>query len=296
MDPRPSGCHYSKPEEHHTMSTPAVPTLALPNGARIPQLGLGTWPLDDDEAEAAVRTAVEAGYRLVDTAENYRNEAGVGRGIKSSGIPREEVFITTKFNKRWHSVDGARQAFDASARRLGVDYIDLLLIHWPNPEQNRYVEAFAGLVELLRGGQLRAIGVSNFKPAHLERVLADTGATPEINQIQLDPRRTRESTRAYNAEHGIVTESWSPIGKGGDLLAEPVITRLARRYGKTPAQVVLRWHIELGLVTVPKSAQPQRIRENIDVFDFALTADEVAEVSALDQGETAAADSDKFGH
>jgi 2,5-diketo-D-gluconate reductase A len=278
------------------MSTPAAPTLPLANGARIPQLGLGTWPLDDDGAEAAVRSAVQAGYRLVDTAENYRNEVGVGRGIKSSGVAREEIFITTKFNKRWHSVQGARQAFEASAQRLGVDYIDLLLIHWPNPQQNRYVEAFAGLVELLRGGEVRAIGVSNFKPEHLERVLAETGATPDINQIQLDPRRTRAASRAYAAKHGIVTESWSPIGKGGDLLEEPVITRVAQRYGKTPAQVVLRWHIELGLVTVPKSGQPQRIRENIDIFDFTLTAEEVSEISALDQGENAAVDSDSFGH
>lgn len=278
------------------MSTPAAPTLALANGARIPQLGLGTWPLDDDGVEAAVRTAVEAGYRLVDTAENYGNEVGVGRGIRNSGIARDEMFITTKFNKRWHSVEGVRQAFEASAQRLGVDYIDLLLIHWPNPAQNRYVEAFAGLVELLRGGQVRAIGVSNFKPEHLERVLAETGATPDLNQIQLDPRRTREVTRAYDTKHGIVTESWSPIGKGGDLLDEPVITRIAQRHGKTPAQVVLRWHIELGLVTVPKSAQPQRIRENIDIFDFSLTAEEVAEISALDQGEHAAVDSDSFGH
>jgi 2,5-diketo-D-gluconate reductase A len=278
------------------MSTAAAPTVALANGARIPQLGLGTWPLDDDDVEAAVRSAVEAGYRLVDTAENYRNETGVGRGIKSSGIAREEMFITTKFNKRWHSVEGARQAFEASAQRLGVDYIDLLLIHWPNPQQNRYVEAFAGLVELLRAGQVRAIGVSNFKPEHLERVLTETGVTPDINQIQLDPRRTREPLRAYDTRHGIVTESWSPIGKGGDLLEEPVITRIAQRHGKTPAQVVLRWHIELGLVTVPKSAQPQRIRENIDIFDFALTPEEVSDITTLDQGERAAVDSDSFGH
>jgi 2,5-diketo-D-gluconate reductase A len=278
------------------MSTAVAPTLPLVNGARIPRLGLGTWPMDDAEAEAMVRQAIETGYRLVDTAENYQNETGVGRGIKASGIAREDVFITTKFNKRWHSIDGARQAFEASAERLGVDYIDLLLIHWPNPDQDRYVEAFAGLVELLRGGQLRAIGTSNFKPAHLDRVLAETGVTPDVNQIQLDPRLTRTATRAYDAEHGIVTESWSPIARGGALLAEPVITDLAQRYGKTPAQIVLRWHIELGLVTVPKSSTPQRIRENIALFAFELTADEVAAISALDQGESHAVDSDSFGH
>jgi 2,5-diketo-D-gluconate reductase A len=278
------------------MSTAVAPTLALVNGARIPRLGLGTWPLDDAQAEVAVRQAIENGYRLVDTAENYQNETGVGRGIKVSGIAREDVFITTKFNKRWHSVEGARQAFEASAERLGVDYIDLLLIHWPNPDQGRYVDAFAGLVELLRGGQVRAIGTSNFKPAHLDRVLAETGVTPDVNQIQLDPRLTRDATRAYDAEHGIVTESWSPIARGGALLAEPVITDLAQRYGKTPAQIVLRWHIELGLVTVPKSATLQRIRENIDIFDFELTGDEVAALSALDRGESEAADSDAFGH
>ena len=277
------------------MSTP-VPTLALANGARIPQLGLGTWPLNDAEAEVAVRQAIEAGYRLVDTAENYGNETGVGRGISSSGIPREEVFITTKFNKRWHSVDGAREAFEASAKRLGVDYIDLLLIHWPNPDQDRYVEAFTGLVELLREGRLRAVGTSNFKPAHLDRVLEATGVTPDVNQIELHPRLTRDAVRAYDAEHGIVTESWSPIARAGELLAEPVITELAQRYGRTPAQIVLRWHIELGLVTVPKSATPQRISENIDIFDFSLTADEVARIAALDRGEAEAVDSDAFGH
>ncbi|MDR7304249.1 aldo/keto reductase [Haloactinomyces albus] len=278
------------------MNTAAAPTVDLINGTRMPRFGLGTWPLDDAGAETAVRRALDSGYRLLDTAENYGNEVGVGRGIAASAVAREDVFVTTKFNRAWHSIEGARSAFEASAERLGVDYIDLLLIHWPNPEQDRYVDAFQGLVELLREGRVRAIGTSNFKPAHLKRVLAETGVVPDVNQIQLHPQAIRTDLRSYHAEHGIVTESWSPIGRGGDLLEEPVITELAQRYGKTPAQIVLRWHIELGLVAVPKSADEQRIRQNIDVFDFALDSDELARICALDRGEEPEPDSEVFGH
>ncbi|GAA2107224.1 aldo/keto reductase [Microlunatus panaciterrae] len=272
-----------------------VPTLKLLHGADIPVIGLGTWPLDDTETATAVRTAIQLGYRLFDTAENYGNERGVGQGIRDSGVARDEVFITTKFNKRWHSVDGARQAWQASIERLGVDYIDLLLIHWPNPDQNRYVDAFRGLLALLRDGSVRAVGTSNFKPAHLQRVLDETGDAPDVNQIQLSPYTTRDESRAFAAQHGIVTESWSPI-KAGDLLAEPVITSLAEHYGKTPAQVVLRWHLQLGLVTVPKSANPERMAQNIDIFDFSLDEQAMGDISALDKGEAAARDSDAFGH
>ncbi|RCW44506.1 2,5-diketo-D-gluconate reductase A [Halopolyspora algeriensis] len=278
------------------MDTAAAPLVELVNGARMPQLGLGTWPLDDADVEVAVRRALDSGYRLVDTAENYDNEVGVGRGIAGSAVAREDIFVTTKFNRRWHSVDGARRAFEASAERLGVDYIDLLLIHWPNPEQDRYVEAFAGLVELLRQGRVRAIGTSNFKPAHLDRIVSETGVVPDVNQIQLHPRATRAGLREFHAGYGILTESWSPIGRGGDLLEEPVIAELARRYGRTPAQIVLRWHVELGLAVVPKSADAQRIGQNIDVFDFALDSDDIARLSALDSGEEPAPDSDVFGH
>jgi 2,5-diketo-D-gluconate reductase A len=278
------------------VSTPAAPTVKLTNGALIPRLGLGTWPMSDKEAEAAVAQAAEAGYRLFDTAYAYGNEEGVGRGLRASGVPREELFVTTKLNGEWHGYQAAQEAFQASADRLGLDYVDMYLIHWPLPQQDAYVEAWKGLAKLLEDGRVRAIGLSNFKPSHIDRVLADTGVVPDVNQIELNPAVTRDATRAYDEAHGIVTQSWSPIGRGGDLLHETVITRLADRYGKTPAQIVLRWHMELGLITVPKTANPERMKENIDIFDFALTPEEVGEISGLDQGESAATDSDVVGH
>lgn len=279
------------------MRSTIAPTVTLLHGSAMPRLGLGTWPMDDAAAETTVAAAIELGYRLVDTAENYGNERGVGRGVKASGVPREELFVTTKFNKRWHGVELAAEACERSLDRLGLDYVDLLLIHWPNPGHDRYVEAVRGLARLLEDGRLRAIGTSNFKPAHLDRVIAETGIVPDVNQIQLSPTVTRESARAYHAEHGIVTQSWSPIGgQSNDVLREPVVVELAERYGRTPAQIVLRWHMELGLTAVPKSSDPVRLRQNLDVFDFALTTGEVAAISALDQGDAAGADSDAFGH
>jgi 2,5-diketo-D-gluconate reductase A len=272
-------------------------SISLLHGAAISRLGFGTSPMDDATAEAAVATALEAGYRLVDTAENYANERGVGRGLKAAGVPREELFVTTKFNKRWHGVELAAEAFERSADRLGLDYVDLLLIHWPNPRQDQYVQAWQGLVRLLEEGRVRAIGTSNFKPTHLDRIIEETGVVPDVNQIQLSPSVTRDEARAYHAERGIVTESWSPLGGGGaDELRHPVVTELAARYGRTPAQIVLRWHIELGLVAIPKSANAERIRQNIEIFDFSLSPEDVAAISALDQGESAATDSDSFGH
>ena len=195
-----------------TNSTVA-PTIALRNGAAIPVLGIGTSPLKGAESLAQVRTAIETGYRLIDTAENYRNEDSVGQAIRESGIERSEIFVTTKFNRRWHSVDGARQAYTASTERLGLDYVDMLMVHWPNPDQDRYVGAVQGLAALLEAGDIRAIGTSNFKPAHLQRVFDETGLVPDVNQIQLSPYATRADSRAYHAEHGIVTESWSPLGR-----------------------------------------------------------------------------------
>ena len=262
----------------------------------MPRLGLGTWPMGDREAERVVAEAIGIGYRLIDTAHAYRNEAGVGRGVRASSVPREELFITTKLNAQWHGVREAHDAFAMSAERLGVEYIDLFMIHWPNPEQDRYVDAYAGLVELMEAGLIRAVGLSNFKPAHVERVIGATGVVPDVDQIELNPRVTREALRAYLAAHGIVAESWSPIGKGGDLLAEPVITAIAARHSRTPAQVVLRWHVEIGAVPVPKSTHPERLRQNLEAFDFALAPDEVEAISALDRGESAAVDSDAYGH
>ncbi len=273
-----------------------IPSVSLANGVAMPALGLGTSPMDDAEAESAVAAALRAGYRLIDTAENYGNESGVGRGIRSSGVDRDEVFVTTKLNKRWHGEVEARQAFAKSAERLDLERIDLLLIHWPNPRQDRYVDAWRGLIQLFEEGKVRAIGVSNFKPAHLDRLLDGTGVAPHVNQIQLDPRHSRADERRYDAEHGIVTESWSPIGAGNDLLAEPTIAELARRRSKTPAQIVLRWHVQLGLIPIPKTAKPARMAENIDVFDFELDADDLRELTALDGRGEHVVDSDRYGH
>jgi 2,5-diketo-D-gluconate reductase A len=273
-----------------------APTVTLPHGARMPRLGLGTWPMDDEEAERAVATAIGLGYRLVDTAHAYGNETGVGHGLRASGVPRDELFVTTKLNAEWHGVAEVHEAFEMSAGRLGVDHIDLFLIHWPNPGRDRYVEAWRGLVDLLDNGLVRAIGVSNFKPAHVDRVIEATGVVPDVNQIELDPTVARTEARAFHADHGIVTESYSPLGKGGELLRRPEVTAAAQRLDRTPAQVVLRWHVQLGLVPIPKSSDPGRMAENIDVFDFVLSDDELRALSALDRGESAATDSDVFGH
>ena len=277
------------------MPNSTVPTVTLRNGLELPALGMGTWPMDNAQAADAVAAAVEAGYRLFDTAENYGNEAGVGEGIRRSGIARSDVVITTKFNKQWHSRDGVRRAFDASARRLGTEYIDLLLVHWPNPDQDRYVEAVLGLADLLEEGLIRGIGVSNFKPAHLQR-LAEAGVIPDLNQVQVDPRHVREASRQANNRLGVVTESWSPLGRDGGLLEDTVVTALAAKYGKTPGQIVLRWHVQQGLVPIPKASSPAHLAENLAVFDFALEETEIADLSALDTGEAGILDSDSFGH
>jgi 2,5-diketo-D-gluconate reductase A len=273
-----------------------VPTVTLANGVAMPALGLGTSPMGDAETEATVTAALGVGYRLIDTAENYRNEGGVGRGIRASGVDRDEIFVTTKFNERWHGVDEAQQAFANSAERLGLERIDLLLIHWPNPKKDRYVDAWRGLIQLLEDEKLRAIGVSNFKPAHLDRLLDETGVAPHVNQVQLDPRITRTEERRYHIDHGIVTESWSPIGAGGDLLADPTIGDVARAHGQSPAQVVLRWHVQLGLIPIPKTSKPERLVENLGVFDFELSPEQMDRLAGLDRAGEGTTDSDHFGH
>ena len=277
-------------------STGVAPSVVLANGVAMPHLGLGTWPMNDKDAATAVAYALKVGYRLVDTAENYGNETGVGRGIRASGIDRREVFVTSKFNAKWHSVDGLQQAFANSAARLGLDYIDLFLIHWPNPAQDRYVEAYRGMIKLLEDGKIRALGLSNFKPSHIDRLIAATGVTPHMNQVQLNPRIGRPAEREYHARHKIITESWAPIGKGGDMLQEDAIAKAAKAHGKTPSQVVLRWHIQNGLIPIPKSSNPQRIAENLAVFDFTLSAAEMSAISALDRNGVGAVDSDRHGH
>ncbi|HEX7210096.1 MAG TPA: aldo/keto reductase [Propionibacteriaceae bacterium] len=278
------------------MSTLA-PTLPLRNGADIPVLGLGTSPLVGGESVHQVRTALQAGYRLIDTAENYGNEDAVGQAIRESGVDRSEIFITTKFNRRWHSIDGVREAYAASLQRLGVDYVDLMLVHWPNPDQDRYVDAVRGLQAILDDGGLRAIGTSNFKPVHLQRVQEESGIIPDVNQIQLSPYSTRSDAREYHSAHDIVTESWSPLGASSDALrSDPLITSIANDHGKSPTQVVLRWHVQLGLVVIPRSSHPGRMAENIDIFDFELGEEEMSKISSLDRGESVVTDSDQFGH
>ena len=277
------------------MKIAPAPLITLSNGVEMPQLGLGTWPMNDAEAAETVALALDMGYRLIDTAENYENERGVGEGIRRAGVARDEVFVTTKFNRKWHSIDGARQACEASLERLGLDYIDLFMVHWPNPDQGRYVEAFEGLVKLQEAGLVRAIGTSNFKPTHLQR-LFDAGLCPQVNQIHLDPWHARADHVEVHEARGIVTESWSPLGRANAMLADPAIVDVARHYGRTPAQIILRWHTQLGYVPVPKSSNPERLAQNLDVFGFELTAEELAAISALARPDPEMLDSDVFGH
>ena len=275
------------------MST--VPALKLLNGVTMPQLGLGTWPMDDAEAAVSVAQAIGLGYRLIDTAENYRNETGVGEGIRNSGVARDEIFLTTKFNREWHSLAGVRQAAEGSLKRLGLDYIDLLLIHWPNPDQGRYVEAFEGMTKLLDAGLVRAIGVSNFKPAHLQ-ALFERGFVPHVNQIQLDPYLRRDDLVAIHTEKGIVTESWSPLGRGGDIMKDPAIQGIAAQHGKSTGQVILRWHTQNGFATTPKSSDSVRQKANLDIFDFTLSESEMNRIDALQHPAVELVDADVFGH
>jgi 2,5-diketo-D-gluconate reductase A len=273
-----------------------IPSLPLNDGHTIPQIGLGTATLNDEQIAPVIVTAIEAGYRHIDTAYRYGNQRGVGKGIRDSGIPREEVFVTTKLDGEFQGNDRAIAGLDECLRQLGMDYVDLLLIHWPLPQRDEYISTWRTFEKLLAAGKTRSIGVSNFKPAHLERLMAETTIRPVANQIQLSPRITRPDHVAYDRAHDIVTVAWSPLGQGKDLLNAPIVARIGAKYGKTPAQVVLRWNIELGLVTIPRSSNPQRLAQNLDIFDFALTADEVAAISALDDGTEKRADSDTGGH
>ena len=274
----------------------SAPIIRLNDGHSIPQIGFGTSPLNDRDIVPALLAALEAGYRHIDTAYRYNNEKGVGQGIRESGIAREDLFVTTKLDGPFQGNDRAIGGLEESLRRLGMEYVDLLLIHWPLPQRDEYVSTWKTFAKLMAAGKARSIGLSNFKPAHIERLLAETSVRPAVNQIQLNPRITRPEQRAYNSEQGIVTEAWSPLGAGNDLLQEQALVSIAGKYGKTPAQVVLRWHIELGVVTIPRSANPRRITENFDIFDFSLTGDEIAAISALDSGEEPRVDSDKSGH
>jgi len=272
-----------------------VPAVRLNDGADVPQFGFGVFQIPTEQTVTAVRTALDAGYRHIDTAQMYGNEAEVGRAIAESGVPREEIFVTTKLNNDCHGYDAALGALDESLRKLGFDHVDLFLIHWPRPQEGRYVETWTALEKLKADGKARSVGVSNFTVEHLERLAERTGTVPAVNQIELHPQFPQAALRAYHAEHGIATEAWSPIGQGGDLLQDGRLRALADGHGRSPAQVVLRWHIQLGNIVFPKSVTPERIRENIDVFDFELSADDMAVVDGLDTGTRKGPDPNRFG-
>lgn len=261
-----------------------VPTITLNNGVAMPQLGFGVWQVPDTEAETAVRTALDAGYRSIDTAAIYGNEEGTGKALTGSGVPREELFVTTKLWNSDHGYDAALRAFDESLRRLGLDHVDLYLIHWPAPAKDKYLETWRALEKIYADGRTRAIGVSNFQPAHLQRVLDEGSVAPVLNQVELHPDFAQADVRAFHAAHNIATEAWSPLGQGKGLLDDPVLRQLGEKHGRTPAQVALRWHLQLGNVVIPKSVTPSRIRENIDVFGFELDDADMAAVAGLDAG------------
>jgi 2,5-diketo-D-gluconate reductase A len=263
-----------------------VPTIELNDGVRIPQLGFGVFQIKPDETAAAVKRALDIGYRHIDTAEMYGNEREVGQGIRDAGLDRAEVFVTSKLNNGCHEPDDARRAFDKTLEALGSDYVDLFLIHWPLPTLygGDFVSTWKVLEEFSREGRARSVGVSNFQTAHLERLAAETGTVPSVNQIEVHPYFTNEQVRGYGRDHGIVTEAWSPIAQG-KVLGDPVINRIADARGKSPAQVVLRWHVQRGDIVFPKSVTPERIRENFELFDFELDGSDMDAITALDKGE-----------
>ena len=259
-----------------------IPDITLNDGNTIPQLGFGVWQVPNDEVTEAVKTAIASGYRSIDTAQGYDNEEGVGKAIREGGVSRDELFITSKLRTKDQPYDKAIASFEASLKRLGLDYLDMFLIHWPVPAHNTYPEAWKAFVKLQQDGKIRSIGVSNFLPEHLTRVINDTGVTPAVNQIEVHPEYQQLDVRDFHKQHGIQIESYSPLGSGA-VLDNPVIKEVADKYGKSPAQAILRWHLHQGLIVIPKSTHAERIKANIDVFDFDLDEDDLAKLREAGQ-------------
>jgi len=256
-----------------------IPEHTLNDGTKLPALGLGTWPMDDAEAERSVAEALGLGYRLVDTATNYRNESGVGRGVARGGVPREEIVVATKLPGRHHGYEETLASFEESRQRLGLDYVDLYLIHWPLPRVDRFVDSWRAMIKLREDGLVRSIGVSNFTAGHIERLEKETGVLPSVNQIELHPLFPQDELRAFHEAKGVRTESWSPLGRGSTLLEDPAVVAVAESLGVTAGQVVLRWHLQLGAVPIPKSSSPERQRANLDVFGFELGPAQLAAIA-----------------
>lgn len=274
------------------MTTP-TPTVTLNNGVTMPQLGFGVFQVPDAETAAAVTSALESGYRSIDTAAIYGNEAGAGQALAASGIARDELFVTTKLWNGDQGYDSTLAAFDASLAKLGLDHVDLYLIHWPAPARDAYLDTWRAFERILAEGRTRAIGVSNFQPAHLQRLMDNSDVVPAVNQVELHPQLQQAELRAFHARHGIATEAWSPLAQGA-LLKDPVVTGIADRLDRTPAQVILRWHLQIGNVVIPKSVTPERIRQNIDVFGFELSDADIAAITTLDNGTRIGPEPDAF--
>jgi 2,5-diketo-D-gluconate reductase A len=271
-----------------------VPDLTMNDGRTIPQLGFGVFQIPQDETEVAVTTALKEGYRLIDTAQGYQNEEGVGAALAASDLSRDDVFVTTKLTNSEQGYDKTMKAFDASMTKLGLDVLDLFLIHWPLPMFDQFVDTWRAFEKLQADGRIRSIGVSNFEIEHFERLFAETDVVPAVNQVELHPQFPQAELRAFHAEHGILTESWGPIGQGKGLLENEHVLKVAQAKDRTPAQVVLRWHLQLGLVVIPKSVTPSRIAENFAVFDFELDASDMAQIAAVETGERLGPDPKTF--
>lgn len=264
---------------------PTIPTVSLNSGAELPQIGFGTARVDDEHIRVLVREALGMGYRLLDTAARYGNEVGVGQGIADAGLPREDVLVCTKLRGSDQGYASAKEALDGSLRRLGLDYVDLYLIHWPLPRLDAYIDSWRAMEEMVAAGKVRTIGVSNFAAEHLDRLAEQTSTVPALNQIELHPRFPQREQRADNARRGIVTESWSPLAQMSDMMSDPILAGIARQHGKSAVQVVLRWHVQQGLATIPKTTRVERLPENMDVFDFHLTDEDMAAIAGLDTGK-----------